>query len=234
VSEVVAPVAPAVVDPAAPAVAPVVAPAPAPAPAVETPAAAPETLLGAADKPADPAAVDPAKPVEGDDPPLDYAALNVPDGYDKADPVFNDFLAAAAEHKISPDVAQALVDKVLPGLTAQIEALRTAPAQQIAARNSEWANAVQSDAEIGGSKLNEVKVNVARAMAQYGNPDEIKAALNETGAGSNPAIVRWLSRMGAALSEGTAVTGGRPALGKQDPVSVMYPNTSFNGSVASQ
>ncbi len=193
-----------------------------PPPAAETAAAtqaapAPgETLLaGDAAKPAEGAEAQATKPAP------DYAALKLPDGFDAADPLLEAFKGVAGEHKVSPEVAQAMIDKVLPGLTSQIQALRDEPIRLASARLQEWETAVQADPEIGGAKLAEVKTNVARAMAQFGNPDEIRAALNETGAGSNPVLIKWLNKLSAAVGEGKAVTGN-PALPKAGPAQRMY------------
>jgi hypothetical protein len=197
-----------------------------PPPAAETTAAtqaapAPgETLLaGDAAKPAEGAEAQATK-AAGETAP-DYATLKMPDGFDAADPLLEAFKGVAGEHKVSPEVAQAMIDKVLPGLTSQIQALRDEPIRLASARLQEWETAVQADPEIGGAKLAEVKTNVARAMAQFGNPDEIRAALNETGAGSNPVLIKWLNKLSAAVGEGKAVTGN-PALPKAGPAQRMY------------
>ena len=102
----------------------------------------------------------------------------------------------------------------MPGLSKQIADLQAEPVRMATERLAGWTKEVMADPEIGGAKLAEVKTNVARAMAQYGNPDEIKAALNETGAGSNPVIIRFLNKMASALGEGTPVTNGNPAGGR--------------------
>lgn len=84
-----------------------------------------------------------------------------------------------------------------------------------------------NDPEIGGAKLAGVKATVASAMAQFGNADEIKSALNETGAGSNPVLIKWFNRMASALSEGTPVKGGGvPNIRKSGPeVFYDHPNS---------
>ena len=156
-------------------------------------------------------------PAEGGEQPageqaaLDYSTLKLPAGVTTEDPVFADFAAAAAEHKIAPEAAQALIDKVLPGITKQIADLQAEPVRLATERLAGWTNEVMADPEIGGAKLAAVKTNIARTMGQFGNPDEIKQALNETGAGSNPVLICWLNKMSAALGEGTPVTSGNPA-----------------------
>ncbi len=158
--------------------------------------------------------------------PPDYSALKLPDGVKADDPLFADFAATAAEHKLSPEAAQALIDKVLPNLTTQIQAMRDEPVRLATERLKEWESTIHADPEIGGAKLNEVKTNVVRAMAQFGNPDEIKAALNETGAGSNPVLIRWLNKMAVALGEGTPVNAGQPVFPKATLADRLYDNSS--------
>lgn len=154
----------------------------------------------------------------------DYSALKLPEGVKADDPLFADFAATAAEHNLTPEAAQAIIDKVLPGLHTQLQTLRDEPIRLATERLKGWEQAIHADAEIGGAKLNEVKTTVTRAMAQFGNPDEIKAALNETGAGSNPVLIKWLNKMASALGEGTAVTNGNPALPKPTLAERIYDN----------
>lgn len=173
-----------------------------------------------------------AKPDGGDagDTPADapdYSGLNLPEGLAAESPLYSEFKAAAAEHKIAPEAAQALIDKVFPGIYARIAELQSEPVRLATERLAEWSNSVMQDPEIGGAKLAGVKATVASAMAQFGNPDEIKSALNETGAGSNPVLIKWFNRMASALSEGTPVkSGGVPNTRKSGPeVFYDHPNS---------
>lgn len=62
-----------------------------------------------------------------------------------------------------------------------------------------WRSAVQADGEVGGAAFAE-NVAVARGViARYGTP-ALKAALNETGLGSHPELVRLMVRVGRALA----------------------------------
>ena len=208
-----------------------VAPAPDATQTVTPEAPALGDSLLADDPPAAEPAGDPApEPVEPEAPAApDYSALKLPEGLAADDPLFTDFTAVAAEHKLTPEAAQSLIDKVLPGITKQIADLQAEPVRLATERLSEWTKTVMADPEIGGAKLAEVKTTVARAMASYGNPDEIKAALNETGAGSNPVLIRWFNRMASALSEGSHVpSGGVP--GKKSGPEVFYDHPTSSQS----
>ena len=62
------------------------------------------------------------------------------------------------------------------------------------------------------------------ALDQFGTP-ELREALDQTGMGSHPEVIRVFSRIGAAISEGKVITGG---IGTQDAdktqAEVMYPS----------
>lgn len=223
---------------AAPAASAVVTPAPETtqtiAPAASDPKLGESLLTSETPAVTDPAAA-PAAEVKPETPAetaIDYSVLKLPEGVDANDALLDAFKTAAGEHKITPEAAQALIDKVLPDLSTQIQALRDEPVRLATERLKGWEATIHADPEIGGAKLNEVKTNVARAMAQYGNPDEIKAALNETGAGSNPVLIKWLNKMAQAVGEGTPVTSGNPTFPKASPASRLYDKTP--GPVAGQ
>lgn len=165
----------------------------------------------------------------------DYSALKLPEGVEASDPLLEAFKATAGELNIPAEAAQALMDKVLPQFQAQAQ---TQIAAEVAkyfptskATVEGWEKELRADPEIGGSKLTPAATEVARAMAVYGNPEEIKAALNATGAGSHPVLFKWLHRMSLAVSEGTAVTNGGPSTPKASAASKLYNNSP--GSVAS-
>ena len=91
-----------------------------------------------------------------------------------------------------------------------------------------WVKEAKADAEFGKDKFDASMGVVRKAITTFAKtPAEVKAvdeALNLTGAGNNPAILRLLYRAGLAVGEDKISAGGQPAFDKKDAASVMFPN----------
>lgn len=139
--------------------------------------------------------------------------FTAPEGktYDPA--VLESFSGAAKEANLTQDVAQKLIDTMVPALAAR-------QADQLQAIHKGWSDAAASDTEFGGDKLKE-NLSVARkALDTFATP-ELRKLLEDTGLGSHPEVLRMLYRTGKAISEDKFVGGtGRGA--KPDAVSVLY------------
>lgn len=65
---------------------------------------------------------------------------------------------------------------------------------------NKWVSEIKADPEIGGTRLEASMAQAARAIDRLGVPG-LKEALNLTGAGNNPAIVKAFVRLGQMVSE---------------------------------
>jgi hypothetical protein len=210
------------------------------------PNAAPAAPVPAADPAATPAA-DPAKPADGDgktlltgaDPtkepaagatgpaaPTDYTPiavtdLTLPEGVAADDPMLAAALAGATTAKISKDQLQPVIDAVAPILKEAQEA----PLREWAAKQKDWVKEIKADPEIGGAALDKtVLPGIARLLDQHGGK-ELREALDFTGAGNHPAVVKFLHRVAQSRAEGTPVRGN-PSSTVRDAASVLYPTHS--------
>lgn len=99
-----------------------------------------------------------------------------------------------------------------------------------------WQDEVRADPEMGGAKLEEnlgMISNLLQTIVAPGGttvPAEVKAledlrtAMNETGAGNNPHIVRFLFKLAKANREGT-VALGNPAPTERSQAERLFPTT---------
>lgn len=213
-------------DPATPAV------ATAPAVAATPPATTLLTDPPAADpaKPAEGAApVDPAKPADTPITPVVYEAFTLPEGIAPESPLLTSFSEEAAKLGIPQAQAQALVSAVGSRIAADAKAAGEAQMNTWVATNEAWQNEIKADPNIGGSKFEAMKSNVAKLFDDYVgniNSPERKAlneALLHTGAGNNPAIVRAFAKISAAHTEGGFVAGN-PARAPVNVADLMYPS----------
>lgn len=128
--------------------------------------------------------------------------------------------AIAQELGLNNEQAQKLLEHQSQAVTAYQQSQQQVWNNQTKA----WRDAVAADPEIGGPHL---EANVAHARAvinKYGSPAFV-AALNETGLGNHPELVRFVVNIGkAAADDGTLVSGARGGAGQKTLADNLYPD----------
>lgn len=177
-----------------------------------------------ADGPAEP------KPGEPTAAPEAYAEFKLPDGntldagtLESATPIFK-------ELGLSQDQAQKLVDFY----STKIGEINSQNETFMEQMRTDWRNQLSADKEIGG-KLDAVKIDIGRALDRI--PADVRSAYKEamdfTGAGDNPAIIKAMYSLAQLVNEGSHVTGGGPSTHGQSrtgvesrpsPAAALYPN----------
>jgi hypothetical protein len=110
-----------------------------------------------------------------------------------------------------------------------------APAKYYETKQEEWRNEINSDPEIGGSKWNGTRASIGRLFDSFGDAkltDGFRFAMDYTGAGNHPDVVRFLARVAQKLTEGGPVRGGGPSsegmrppgVGAPSAAQAIYPN----------
>jgi hypothetical protein len=188
-----------------------------------------------------PTPTDPAPAPAPGDPPKDPAAEPKPPAADPAlDTKANPFKAeeikfSTADVTVNPEVAGefvALVNELgLPrDQVAKLVALQEktmAAASETGSRawaevQDKWASEVQADPDIGGQKWPEVQGKIGQLLDTYGNA-ELRQAFDLTGAGNNPHVVRFMSKVAAVLSESGYISGSPGGLGEKSAANILYP-----------
>ena len=128
---------------------------------------------------------------------LRYEGL--PDTFKLDETLSTEFLKVATDANLPKEQAQALLKLHV----TQLEAAQQASLEAWNATQATWQAQIKADPEIGGSKLTEVLSTCAKAIDEFGTP-EVRAALDQTGAGNHPAILKMIHKMAEALvKEGT-------------------------------
>lgn len=164
---------------------------------------------------------DPAIPV--------YAEFKMPDDF-KANPEsLKPAIELFKEMRLPQEQAQKLVDLALSRERANAHAAW----QAFVDRQETWVKEVKADPEIGGAKFDASLAALARAKDRLAVPG-LDEALNVTGAGDNPAVIKAFVRMGQLLSEDRFAPGQTPAPANQRaPSEVIYaggPKQSFDAT----
>lgn len=175
-------------------------------------------------------AAPPAAPTEpkAETPPVPetYADFKAPEGFTLSPDLVAEVSPVFKDLGLNQDQAQKLVDWYAK---AQLD-----QAKVMTDMRADWVSKVKADTEIGG-KLDQVKVDIGR-MFSHLEPalvSDFKSALDLTGAGDHPAVVKALYKLSQHINEGTHVTGGGPSpegqtLNGKAPqrtlAQAMYPN----------
>lgn len=160
------------------------------------------------------------EPKEGDKPagaPEEYAPFELPDGFTADGPVMDEFKAAAKALNLPQAEAQKLAGLGVKLVEQAQQAMRDA----WTATQTQWVDTIKKDAEIGGAQMNERVAVAVKALDRFGSP-ELRKALDETGMGNHPEIVRAFYRVGLAISEDALVTSTTKAAAAKDAAEVLY------------
>jgi hypothetical protein len=87
---------------------------------------------------------------------------------------------------------------------------------------TKWVSEIKADPEIGGTRFEASMALASRAIDRLGVPG-LKEALNLTGAGNNPAIVKAFVRLGQMVSEDRFMPGRNAApAASRSPAETIY------------
>jgi hypothetical protein len=160
--------------------------------------------------------------------PAEYADFTVPEGTKMDEQTSVEFKGLAKELDLTQEQAQKLLDFGGEKLRAQVEA----PYKLWAKTQADWQAEVKADPEIGGTKFEQSIKDAAQVFVPgesnpfVGSAEEAKAlrdALNMTGAGNNPAMVKFFVKIGKLLAEPGSLTGGPVKESQKDLLAKMYP-----------
>lgn len=160
--------------------------------------------------------------------PEEYAEFTLPEGTELDPEAMTEFKALARAQDLTQEQAQEL----LKFGGERIKAMAEAPYKLWAKTQAGWQAEVKADPEIGGTKFQD---SVAAAALVFvpgeANPfvkneveaEGLKTALNTTGAGNNPAMVKFFVRLGTLLKEPGGLSGKPTNSSRQSLEEKMYP-----------
>lgn len=108
--------------------------------------------------------------------------------------------AFAKERGLSQEHAAALVERENKVREEIENSFHEAQVNELKVLPEKWAEAAKADKEIGGDKFNENVEMSKRVIEKFGN-DAFKEALNNTGLGNHPELIRVFSKIAKAFGE---------------------------------
>lgn len=177
-------------------------------------------------KPAEPPAAKPGEPAPNakEEPPKPPAEptkleLKLPEGSLLDAAHLEKTVAFAKERGLSTEQAQAIVERDHANLAAFVESQKT----QLSQQGERWLTEAKADKEVGGDAFPKNVELARRVVEKFGN-DSLKRALDDSLLGNNPEVVRFLTRIGKAMSEDQFVRAPASAGSsvKKAPEEVLY------------
>jgi len=151
-----------------------------------------------------------------------YADFTAPEGMTVEPVKMDEFKTLAKDLGLSQETAQKLID--FQG--GRVKEMVEAPYRLWNETQTAWQNAVKADPDIGGAKLTENLAAGKRAIDAFGG-DALRQALDFTGAGNNPAIVKAFIKIGQAMGEAGFITGTAPKQ-ERSIAEKLYPSLAQN------
>jgi hypothetical protein len=154
--------------------------------------------------------VDPARPV--------YGEFKLPDGFKPDDAALKSATELFADSGLSQEQAQKFIDLA----ASREKAASEAGTRAFVELQSKWVSEIKADPHIGGDKLGASLASAATAIDRLAIPG-LREALDLTGAGNNPAIVKAFVRLGQMMTEDRFVPGnGAPPGAPRSPAEAIY------------
>ncbi|MCR5564004.1 MAG: hypothetical protein K6F46_11705 [Desulfovibrio sp.] len=135
------------------------------------------------------------KPAEESKPaePEYFELTAAPDGYPITDADMKKLNEMCKEAKLTKEQGEVVLKYMHGNYTAYQESQ--------AAQLKKWVEEAKADKEFGGDNFDENVADAKRGLATFDTDGSIRAMLEETGYGSNPAVLKIFARVGKALGE---------------------------------
>lgn len=148
-----------------------------------------------------------------------YADFTLPEGIAIDAQAMTEAKQLFAADGLSQERAQNYLDLY----TSKLKEAAEAPYQLWADTQRDWQQQVRNDREIGGAKLAGNLAIAGKAIDRFGGT-ALRQALNLSGAGNHPDVIRAFIRIGKAISEDALVLGRGTAQDNRSRADRLYPN----------
>ena len=146
--------------------------------------------------------------------PEEYATFDLPNDFDMNQDTLAEYHAWSKENNLTQEQAQKGVDMVAQMKQAEMDAW----VQQ----QKSWVEDAKADAEFGNDKFDESISIAVKARDSFGT-SEFNEMLDSSGLGNHPEMIRFLHRVGKAISENSVVVGGTTTA-QLTREAVLYPS----------
>lgn len=141
-----------------------------------------------------------------------------PEGMELDEEALGAFEPVAREMNLTQEQAQQFVN--LYG--EQIARVQEAQLAQWNKTVDGWLDEAKKDEEIGGKAFSETLDTARKALSEFGTPELLKA-LDDSGMGNHPEVIRFAAKVGKAVSDDRIHSGGGRKSGQKSAAELLYP-----------
>lgn len=149
--------------------------------------------------------------------PENYTDFTLPEGVQLGEETVGEFKTMAKEFGLTQTQAQKLVDLQVKHSEATTQRILTDYNKKV----DEWK---KEASKTFGPQMNDHLSKAAKALDRLEGGSEIRKILNDTGFGNHPSFIKFLSSIGARLSEDTMTGGGQTRTTPKSTAEIFYPN----------
>jgi hypothetical protein len=147
-----------------------------------------------------------------------YEAFRLPEGASLDEAAMQQVTELFQQARLDQATAQRFVDLAMGREQAALQR----GVQAFSDLQTKWTGEIKADPDIGGDRLTASLASAARAIDRLGVPG-LREALNVTGAGNHPDVVRAFVRLGQMLAEDRFQPGRDAAPAPQrSPADIIY------------
>lgn len=147
---------------------------------------------------------------------FDPAALKVPEGVTPDAELLNNFGELAGKMNLSQEQAQELVD-------LQVKAVQAQEAQHMEVRR-QWVEELKADPEFGKTHFEGTVSDAQAVLRRFDDSGEVLQALQASGFGDNPAIIKMLARIKRSISDDEFITTSDKSSNKKSLNERLWPD----------
>jgi hypothetical protein len=147
--------------------------------------------------------------------------LKIPEGSLLEASAVEKIAAYAKEQGLSQKQAEALLERE----NQAVADFAQGQTKQLEQKREEWLKTAQVDPEFGGTEFPK-NVEIAKRVINRFGSDSFKAALNESGLGNHPELVRFCWRLGKAMTDDELIVPGAQGSGKRPIEEIFYGNSN--------
>lgn len=125
----------------------------------------------------------------------------------------------ASRYNLPHDAVQEMIDTYFSHLAGVRDSVGSSVDEAWSAMTGEWHSELEAQY---GDKLNDVIARLQPVLNEFGTP-QLREAMDITGMGNHPEMVRFLEKIADAIGEAPPVERGRPANGAASGLSAVYP-----------
>lgn len=154
-----------------------------------------------------------------DQAPDEYEDFSLPENFESVDDMVVEFKTLAKELNLSQDVAQKLIDMQIKVQTRSQEML----VNKWTEVQKEWEDKSRNDKEYGGKEFDTSLGHAKTALDKFASK-AFREALEETGMGNHPELIRFLVSVGKGIGEDDVMKEGTSPGGNKTPAEIMFPD----------